>query len=65
MKKKGEEDDKVEDSALGPLPSFGGGGLSNNGHHVITLVVLRKPVDRLVSSMYFWNCERGTFPEVD
>jgi hypothetical protein len=30
----------------------------------ITAVVLRRPVDRFVSSLYFWNCERGTFPAV-
>ena len=25
--------------------------------------VLRRPVDRFVSSLYFWNCERATFPK--
>ena len=29
-----------------------------------SLVVVRRPVDRFVSSLYFWNCERGTFPAV-
>jgi len=39
------------------------GGLGGNSW-ATSLVVLRKPVDRFVSSMYFWNCERATYPNV-
>jgi hypothetical protein len=38
------------------------GGLLG-GTRLKSIVVLRKPIDRFVSSLYFWSCERKTYPE--